>query len=81
YKKDGGYYKTVFGVYSYQITQKGRDTTGCTPDCYFSIDDKAHHATYSQNIEYPGRDSRLYLPVDKLGPDLFSVEAIQLLTK
>jgi hypothetical protein len=81
YKKDGGYLKTIFGAYSYQITQKGRDTTGCAPDCYFSIDDKAHHATYVQNVKYPGRDSRLYLPLDKVGPNLFTVNAAQLLTK
>ncbi len=80
YNKAGEYWKTVLNTLSYQITQNNKDTIGQS-DVILAIDDRTHHASYSQMEDFPTRPCKYNMPVDQVGPDNFTINTMLILSK
>jgi hypothetical protein len=80
YDRSGEYWKTVFTSQSWQQTQNGLDTVG-NQDCYFGVDNKTDHCTFCKPIVYPGREWKINLPLNELGPDRYTESQMLQMTK
>ncbi|MEW6442199.1 MAG: DUF1329 domain-containing protein [bacterium] len=78
--RSGDYWKLVFTTQSWQQTQNGLDTIG-NQDCYFGIDSKTSHCTFCELTVSPARQWQVNLPLEQLGPDLYTESQLLQKTK
>ncbi len=80
YSKAGVYWKSVYAVQSYQISEpSGRTNVGYCD--YFAVDDRNHHASLSEIIKWEDSYDRSHIPYGEMNPQHFTVNAIYQLTK
>jgi hypothetical protein len=81
FDRSGRYWKGLILCQSFQTSPSGKNNVS-HPDAVLVVDDLARHATVVKSIpSVTGAENALYLPLDILGPEAFTMDAVQQLSK